>query len=141
MLFEFKLGSLIRRLNPYTDGGMRSMECGASPPVIPANLPAALTAAAQAIQDYANHPNPNHLAAVNQAEDAVDAAMRPIDIDVEVDNDYQQEYMNWTFRGRPYAVKKAVLIKYRYELRNSAGPTGIFATDHILIGFAGANGG
>ena len=82
MLFEFKLGTLIRRLNPYTNGGMRTMLCGPSSPVVSTNLAAALNTAAQAILTYANNPTPANLQTAENDEDAVDAAMHPIDIDL-----------------------------------------------------------
>jgi hypothetical protein len=142
MLFEFKLGTLIRRLNPYTNGGMRTMLCGPTRPVISPNLAAAVNTAAQAVVAYANDPgNDAKLHAAELAENAVDAAMTPIDIDVEMDSDYRQEYMNWTIRGRPYAVKRALLITYRYEIMRDGAGTGVFATDHVLVGYAGGNGG
>ena len=141
MLFEFKLGTLIRRLNPYTNGGMRTMLCGPSSPVVSTNLAAALNTAAQAIVTYANNPTPANLQTAENDEDAVDAAMHPIDIDLAIDNDYGQEYMNWTFRGQPYKVKRALLIKYRYEVIRSGVGTGVFVTDHVLVGYAGGNGG
>jgi hypothetical protein len=142
MLFEFKLGTLIRRLNPYTSGGMRTMLCGPSPPVVSPALAAAVNAAAPVIVTYAGAPTAANLQAAELQEDAVDAQMYPIDIEVEIDKDYRQEYMNWTFRGRSYAIKRALLIPYRYELRDeNNNPTGVFATEHVLVGYAGGNGG
>lgn len=117
------------------------MLCGPSPPVISTNLAAALNAAAQAIVTYANNPTPANLQTAETDEDAVDTAMQPIDIEITVDNDYRQEYMNWTFRGRAYAVKRALRIRYRYQIILNGNPTGIYATDHVLIGYAGGNGG
>ena len=49
--------------------------------------------------------------------------------------------MNWTFRGQPYKVKRAPLIKYRYEITRNGAGTGVFVTDHVLVGYAGGNGG
>src|SRR5690348_14630528 len=120
MLFEFKLGTLIRRLNPYTDGKTQSMLCGADPPSCPVDLAAAITAAAPKFVAYANDPgNSTKLKDAKAAEDDIDQRMGPIDIELNVDNDYRQEYMNWTFRGRPYAVKRALLIRYRYEIKRN----------------------
>jgi hypothetical protein len=143
MLFELKLGTLIRRLNPYTGGGLGTMLSGPSPPVISPALAAAVNTAAPTMVTYANTPNAVNLQAAEAQEAAVDGALYPIDdIEVELDQDYRQEYMNWTFRGRPYAVKKALLIAYRYELMDgNQNPTGVFATEHVLVGYAGGNGG
>jgi hypothetical protein len=141
MLFELKLGTLIRRLNPYTNGSVGSMQCIADPPAVSGQLAAALTTIATDISNYQKTPNSAALQTVEGDEVTLDPTLNPIDINLEIDNDYKQSYMNWTFRGNPYAVKRALLIQYRYELSNSGGPTGIFATDHVLIGYAGGNGG
>ncbi len=142
MLFEFKLGTLIRRLNPYTNGGMRTMLCGANPPVISPDLAASISSAAPKIVAYAGAPqDAAKRRDAETAEDNVDNAMGPLDIELAVDNDYRQEYMNWTFRGQSYAVKRALLIPYRYEITLNEVGTGIYATDHVLIGYAGGNGG
>jgi hypothetical protein len=48
----------------------------------------------------------------------------------------------WTFRGNPETVKRALRITYRYPLKGLDGkPTGFYATEHLLIGYAGGNGG
>ena len=58
---------------------------------------------------------------------------------VQVDN-YDAE---WTFKGSPYKVTKALRITYRYPLYDKANPPNIicYATEHLLIGYAGGNGG
>jgi hypothetical protein len=50
---------------------------------------------------------------------------------------------DWSFRGRTQTIKRALRITYRYPL---LGPdqktkTGFYATEHLLIGYAGGNGG
>jgi hypothetical protein len=57
--------------------------------------------------------------------------------EVEVDN-YEGE---WAFMGTAYRVTRSLRIQYRYPLRDADGnPTGVFATQHLLIGYAGGNG-
>ena len=59
-------------------------------------------------------------------------------IEVEVDN-YEAE---WTIRGQTYKVTRALRIPYRYEVRNKEGnKNGVWATEWLLIGYGGANGG
>jgi hypothetical protein len=62
---------------------------------------------------------------------------------VEVD-DYSANYSSgtWTFRGQPATIKKAIRITYRYPLNGSDNkPNGVYATEHLLIGYAGSNSG
>jgi hypothetical protein len=138
MLFEPKLGKLIRKLNPYTSGDMQTMVCGADPTDL-ATLGTDLTNLGNAISALAN--GSGTLQAVTDAEKKLDGDLPISDLDIRIDNDYQQEYMNWTFRGQPYKVKRALLIKYRYEIIRSGVGTGVFVTDHVLVGYAGGNGG
>ena len=56
---------------------------------------------------------------------------------VEIDN-YQGE---WSFMGQPCKIKRALLIPYRYQVRNNEGKKSrVWATGHLLIGYIGANG-
>jgi hypothetical protein len=157
MLLEPKLGKLIRRLNPYTNGGFGTMLLGVDPANI-AVLGADLSALGQRISDYATTPNPVNLQNINTAEDKFYQDLSIADLPLRVDNDFRQDYMNWSFRNQAYAVKRALRITYRYELTDppaivfdpalgAAGAavtrrtgTGIFATEDVLIGYAGANG-
>jgi hypothetical protein len=142
MLFELKIGKLIRQLNPYTNGAVDTMHCGASPPVISPALAHALTTIAADLTTYANNPTPQNLQPVEQDEGPVDLNFDISDIGVRVDNDHNQDYMTWMFRAQPYAVRKALRVTYRYELTDKQGAgTGVFATEHVLIGYAGGNGG
>jgi hypothetical protein len=178
MPFEHEIGTLIRRMNPYTDGTRGSMHflpVGLAAVVAPdaAASAAAATAAADAAAAHARraadaaraaaaaiaaaapdaadaavaaHARARAAAdaAVAAAEDAADAADPLIDlthIDVGVDNNYTQEYLTWTFKGRPQTVKRAVRVRYRYALKDQNGaPNGLYATEHLLIGYAGSNG-
>jgi hypothetical protein len=58
-------------------------------------------------------------------------------IQVEVDN-YHGE---WNFRGQIHKIEKGLRITYRYPvLDKNKKPTGVYATEHLLIGYAGGNG-
>ena len=137
MLLEPKVGKLIRQLNPYTNGGMRTMLCGDDPANL-AILGADLTALGNAITTYAASSTPANLQAVEAAEDKINADLDISDLPLRVDNDYRQDYMIWTFRGQPQSVKRALRLSYRYELPGQG--SGVFATEHVLIGYAGSNG-
>lgn len=65
-------------------------------------------------------------------------AERVAQFEIEVDN-YEAE---WTIRGQTYKVTRALRIPYRYEVRNKEGSkNGVWATEWLLIGYGGANGG
>jgi hypothetical protein len=68
---------------------------------------------------------------------AADTAAAVAQLDVEIDN-YQGE---WSFMGQPCKIKRALLIPYRYEVRDKDGKgSGVWATGRLLIGYTGANG-
>ncbi len=47
----------------------------------------------------------------------------------------------WLFRGQSYRVNRALLIPYRCPLSDKDGNfLPVFATQHLLIGYAGGNG-
>jgi hypothetical protein len=189
MLIEHELGTLIRRMNPYTNGTRGTMlfgSVGLPPVVAPAAAAAAAqaagtaaqaahvaaAAAAQAARDAAAaaaqaaataaraEDAPNAAAAtftelararmaadiaIAAAERAADAADPNIDlthIDLVVD-DFIANYSSadWVFRGRPQTVKRALRITYRYPyVDGQKNLTGLYATEHILVGYAGGNG-
>jgi hypothetical protein len=158
MMLEPKLGKLIRALNPYTSGAMRTMLCGTDPTNLAA-IGADLITLGQAISTYAtdlaSSATPAKLAedltAVDNAEDTLNTDLSISDIPLRIDNDNKQDYMTWVFRAQPYAVKRALRVTYRYQLPPPVPvpqtptilpfpPTGIFATEHVLIGYAGGNG-
>jgi hypothetical protein len=105
MSVEGDLGTLIRLLNPYTDGSAGTMHlapAGAAPPSSP------------------------------PAVDPTDLAQ----IRLEVENHAGE----WTFKANPQRVQRALRIEYRYPLKDVTGvPNGLFATQHLLIGYV--NGG
>ena|SRR5215472_4767266 len=108
------LGYLIQVLNPYSTDMKQ-----------PTGLPAA--AAQRTGQGQGDSPDPS---ACEQFH-------------IEID-DYSANYSSgtWTFRGQPATIKKALRITYRYPLVDSDNKaTGFYATEHLLIGYAGSNSG
>jgi hypothetical protein len=149
MPVEYELGALIRRMNPYTNGARASMRLG---PVLvnPAAAQAAAAAVQQAATAAANAANTAAapraaavaIAAADVAADTADKAVDLSHIELEV-HDLIANYTSaeWTFRGVPQTIKRAIRITYRYELRDAQGnPNGLYATEHVLIGYAGGNG-
>ncbi len=110
---EQALGKLIKVLNPYST----DMHQPADPPAAP---PAPTAGRART-------PPPDPL---NQFQ-------------IEVADHYQNyTSAEWIFRGQPQAIKKAFRITYRYALKDADGkPTEVYATEHVLIGYAGSNSG
>jgi hypothetical protein len=49
----------------------------------------------------------------------------------------EREYLSWQFKDLPRLVKRAVRVQYRHKYKS----TGIWVTDHLLIGYEGSNGG
>jgi hypothetical protein len=55
----------------------------------------------------------------------------------------------WAFRGYMHRLERALRITYRYPILDKMGapgvgaaqPTGAWASEHLLIGYAGSNGG
>jgi hypothetical protein len=85
------------------------------------------------MQYVGRHPLP----AATPAE-AKDVTAHVAQFEVEVDN-YEAE---WALRGQTYKVTRALRIPYRYEVRNKEGhKNGVWATEWLLIGYGGANGG
>jgi hypothetical protein len=61
----------------------------------------------------------------------------PLDLSqyqVEIDN-YEGA---WDFKGNTHKITRALRITYRYPVKDGQG---ILATEHLLIGYAGGNGG
>jgi hypothetical protein len=57
-------------------------------------------------------------------------------LQVEIDN-YKGE---WGFRGGTAQIKRSLRVTYRYEMKDDNGkPNGLWATEHLLIGYAGGN--
>lgn len=105
------LGALIDALNPYTD---------------------------------LNLPNGNHTGdmdiytAVGKSQPPVPDNTHRDQILVEIDTKYPGE---WTFKGQPHRLGKAVRIRYRYPVMNGSGNLLYWVEDYLLIGFEGSDGG
>jgi len=119
MPIECDLGRLIIQLNPYTDVQQN--------PLPIRNRMHFHLAAAPAADPLA--PAEDHA-----AEEAAPDLRR---FHLEVDN-YEGA---WTFKGATFTVTRAVRIVYRYPLRDATGvPNGLYATENLLVGYAGGNG-
>lgn len=58
---------------------------------------------------------------------------------IEVDSKYPGE---WTFKGQPQKINKAVRIRYRFPVTDpTTGSLLYWVEDYLLIGFEGSNGG
>jgi hypothetical protein len=112
------VGTLIRRLNPYTN-------IMHYPPGNPQQA----------------ERNAETLKSAQEMADRTDNAViaKLAQYQFEVDNRYGSQnggdYLSWEFKGQPQVVKKAVRIQFRHPSKN-----GGWITDHLLIGFAGSNG-
>ena len=85
------------------------------------------------------HP-PNSQAAVQQGQEGA-AAREQFQLEVD---DYAANYAtgSWTFRGQQQSIKRALRVTYRYPLIGANGqPTRFYATEHLLIGYAGSDSG
>lgn len=128
---ERELGMLICRLNPYST----EMDNPAGAPPV----------GAQAGQQGATGQAGTSTAPQGGPQGATGQPASPSSkrFQVEVD-DYIANYTSgsWTFRGQPQTIKRALRVTYRYPLKDIDGnDTGFYATEHLLIGYAGGNGG
>jgi hypothetical protein len=87
------------------------------------------------------------IAEAGTAANAADPYITLAHIDLVID-DFIANYSSadWVFRGQPLTVKRALKITYRYQVVESqqqpprSSIPGAYATEHILIGYAGGNG-
>jgi len=114
MAMELELGLLIFKLNPYADTMHLSSN---NPPDDPAQIRGAVQAT-------------EHATLISNALDNA----RSIFMEMETK---QVEYLSWNFKDLPRLVKRAVRIEYRHKYKS----TGVWVTDHLLIGYEGSNGG
>ena len=125
MSMEEDLGTLIRMLNPYTDGSKGTMDPHTFVTAAPIPAAAAIPAATPATS-----PPPTSTPAP--------AAPDMTGIWMEVDTRYADD---WTFKGQSHSINKAVRIAYRWAKKDAAGNTLYWVTDYLLVGFEGSNGG
>jgi hypothetical protein len=114
MAMELELGMLIFKLNPYADTMHLS---SGNPPALPANIQGAVQ-------------RNDHQAIIDTAEDNIRAILMEMET-------REVEYLSWQFKDLPRLVKRAVRLEYRHRYKN----TGVWVTDHLLIGYEGSNGG
>jgi len=112
------LGKLIIMLNPYTDGSEAAMD------------PHTFVTAATATAPTATAPG--------ASAPATSAPPNPGRVWMEIDTKYADD---WTFKGQPHSIHKAVRIAYRWAKKDNAGNILYWVTDFLLIGYEGANGG
>ncbi len=112
MSMERDLGTLIRKCSPYGGGGPKTMHFGNGDP-----------------------PSREELMTVVGARDDSGGNLARFHPEIQ---GYPGE---WSFMGLPFRVTKALMIPYRYPLREKDGiPTGVFATQRLLVGYTGGNG-
>jgi hypothetical protein len=56
---------------------------------------------------------------------------------MEIDTRYADD---WTFKGQPHSINKAVRIAYRWAIKDKNNVL-YWVTDYLLVGFEGSNGG
>jgi len=66
-----------------------------------------------------------------------DPDVHPAQVQVEEDN-YEGQ---WSFRGQTQTIKKGLRITYRYPKKDKADNFIYYVTEHLLVGYAGSNGG
>ena len=113
MAMELELGMLIYALNPYAEVMHLSP---ADPPPDPNEVQGALQG--NAFNDIKQHAESN---------------VRKVLMEMET---RQTEYLSWQFKDLPRLVKRAVRIEYRHLYKK----TGVWVTDHLLVGYEGSNG-
>ena len=117
MPMELELGMLISKLNPY-DVDVNMHLAPGDPESIKGVLDQEIL-----VRDV-----------VERAKRAAEANMRQVSLEVET---RERDYLAWQFKDLPRLVKRAVRIEYRHLYRK----TGVWVTDHLLIGYEGSNGG
>jgi hypothetical protein len=123
--------NLIQSLNPYT----QTMELGHLPDPSTDTVIQAGTPPPPASGAVSAHQTGRPAARGSQAP-AGPTTPTAANFQVEIDN-YKGE---WSFRGNVEQIKKSLRITYRYPVLDACGNgTGMYATEHLLIGYAGGN--
>lgn len=111
---EHALGALINAMNPYSNPACAHVD-----------------AVAGRMEAFGGRP-------LREGAERVTRAQLVGQLGVEIDN-YHGE---WSFMGQIYKIRRALLIPYRYEVRNSNdAQSGVMAIGNLLIGYVGGNGG
>lgn len=113
---EHALGPLINAMNPYSNPACAHVDHVAG-----------------RMEAFGGRPLPEGIAAEN-----ITRAQLVGQLGVEIDS-YHGE---WSFMGQIYKIRRALLIPYRYEVRNNEDVgSGVMAIGNLLIGYVGGNGG
>jgi hypothetical protein len=119
MAMELELGTLIYALNPYAD--TMHLSAAFNPPADPTNVWGILQGNLQGNE-------------LQRVTDGARANIRQMFMEMETK---EVEYLSWQFKDLPRLVKRAVRIEYRHPYKQ----TGVWVTDHLLVGYEGSNGG
>jgi hypothetical protein len=118
MSMEEALGRLVNLMNPYSNPGCEPLD--------------------EPRMQFVTRPLPPGTTTAKKGDAKALLAQLVAQLEVEIDN-YEAE---WTLRGQTYKVTRALRIPYRYEVQNKDGnKNGVWATEWLLIGYGGANGG
>ena len=120
MAMELELGMLISKLNPYENTDMY---------LVPGN-PVQVKGAVQLLRDGPKKDDPD----VKKLMETMNNNLSQVVWQVET---REKEYLAWQFKDLPRLVKRAVRIEYRHLYKK----TGLWVTDHLLVGYEGSNGG
>jgi hypothetical protein len=59
---------------------------------------------------------------------------------IEVDNKYAGDYAGeWSFKGQPQRIAKAVRFRYRFPVLDQNGAVLYYVDDYLLVGYEGSN--
>jgi hypothetical protein len=130
MAMELELGMVISRLNPYENTDMYLL------PGNPEGIKGVLEQLQeiQAPKDWQGDPKTFTEAMTNRFNEVMENNLSQVTLRVET---REKEYLAWQFKDIPRLVKRAVRIEYRHKYKN----TGLWVTDHLLVGYEGSNGG
>jgi hypothetical protein len=147
---ELELGMLISKLIPYENAEIHlvpgdpeakkgAMVAGG---LKPDEIDAALAASGLPRHEIAAVTAEQRAAIVANADQALlgairGAAQRNVNQALLEIETRETEYLSWQFKDLPRLVKRAVRVEYRHKYLS----TGLWVTDHLLIGYEGSNGG
>ena len=150
MAMELELGILISKLIPYEGAeihlvpGDPEAKKGAMVEhgLTPEKVAAAMAAGGWTQQQIAAVTEEQRAAIPGNATRALLGAIRGVaqtnvnQVLLEIET-REREYLSWQFKDLPRLVKRAVRVEYRHKYEK----TGLWVTDHLLIGYEGSNGG
>jgi hypothetical protein len=116
MAMELELGMLISKLIPYENAEIHLVP--GDPEVI------------KGVMDQGGLTSKS----INEIKTAAQNNINQALLEIET---REREYLSWQFKDLPRLVKRAVRVQYRHKYKS----TGLWVTDHLLIGYEGSNGG